>query len=76
MEELVLLNVNQVAERLGISSRQCWKLLCAGRFPKPVRLGRSVRWRQDVITKFIERGCVVERHEDPTNGRAHSKSDE
>ena len=52
-----LLTVREVANRLGVSSRQIWKLTASGRLPAPVRLARSVRWRESDISLFIERGC-------------------
>ena len=39
----LLLNVDQVASVLGISSRTVWRLHDSGQMPQCVRLGRSVR---------------------------------
>ena len=52
-----LLNVIDVAARLRISPRQVWKLVSSGRLPEPVRLSRSVRWRESDIDEWIEAGC-------------------
>lgn len=54
-----LLTVKQVAESLGISPRQVWKLNSSARLPAPVRIGgsRSVRWRALDIARFVEMGC-------------------
>ncbi|MBP7746436.1 MAG: AlpA family phage regulatory protein [Phycisphaerae bacterium] len=52
-----LLRVQEVGHRLGVSARQCWKLLASGRLPAPVRLGRSVRWRDSDIARFVRDGC-------------------
>ena len=52
-----LLNVKDVAARLRISTRQCWKMLSSGKLVEPVRLGRSVRWRALDIDEFIRLGC-------------------
>lgn len=52
-----LLRVQEVGQRLGVSARQVWKLLAAGRLPAPVRLARSVRWRESDLARFIELGC-------------------
>lgn len=51
-----LLTVRDVAERLNISTRQVWKLLAAQKLPEPLRLSRSVRWRESDITRFIACG--------------------
>ena len=52
-----LLGVREVAARLGVSSREVWKLTSCGRMPAPVRLSRSVRWRESDISEFIRLGC-------------------
>ncbi len=52
-----LLNVKDVAARLRISQRQVWKLYSSGRIPAPVRISRSVRWREDLIDRWVELGC-------------------
>lgn len=52
-----LLTVKGVAEVLKLSSRQCWKMLSAGRLPSPVRISRSVRWRSDDIARWVSMGC-------------------
>ena len=38
------LTAAEVARRLDISERHLWALLSSGRLPRPIRLGRSVRW--------------------------------
>ena len=52
-----LLTVRAVATALSVSVRQVWKLASSGRLPKPVRLSRSVRWRESDISEFIRLGC-------------------
>ncbi|MGD8452200.1 MAG: hypothetical protein PVJ57_10315 [Phycisphaerae bacterium] len=49
--------MRDVAARLGVSTRQVWKLAGSERLPLPVRLARSVRWRESDIARFIECGC-------------------
>ena len=56
-----LLAVKTVADRLAVSARQVWKLLASGRLPQPIRLGRSVRWRQSDLDKFVRVGCDMTR---------------
>lgn len=63
-----LLKVNEVAERLGVSSRQIWKLAASERLPAPVRLARSVRWRESDIARFIELGCPSREQWQQTKG--------
>lgn len=52
-----LWRVREVAEALGVSPRQIWKLLATNRLPRPIRLGRSVRWRRTDIEAYIEASC-------------------
>lgn len=52
-----LLNVNQVARFLGVSTRQVWNLRTEGLLPQPVRLGRSSRWRRTELVAWVDAGC-------------------
>jgi len=52
-----LLSVKVVAGMLDCSSRQVWKLLASGRLPRPLRLGRSVKWKSNDIARFIAAEC-------------------
>ena len=52
-----LMNVNQVAEFLGVSVRQVWNLRTEGLLPQPVRLGRSSRWRRSELIAWVDAGC-------------------
>lgn len=61
-----LLTVKEVSGALRLSQRQVWKLAASGRLPKPVKLGRSARWRRDQIEEFISNGC---RMQEPTGAR-------
>ncbi|MGO9597026.1 MAG: helix-turn-helix transcriptional regulator [Isosphaeraceae bacterium] len=58
-ETKTLLNAEEVAAMLGVSERTLWRLLSAGRVPKPVRFGRSTRWRLADVEEWINRGCPV-----------------
>ena len=53
----LLVDATVVAELLGISPRTVWRLLSAGKLPKPVRLGRSVRWRKRLVEDWVSQGC-------------------
>ena len=52
-----LLSVRELAGKLKVSTRHVWALLSSGRLPKPVRVGRAVRWRADDVTRWVEMGC-------------------
>jgi excisionase family DNA binding protein len=53
-----LIDVQEVARRLGISDRTVWRLNSAGKLPKPITIGqKSKRWRADEIAAWVEAGC-------------------
>jgi excisionase family DNA binding protein len=53
------LNAEEVAKLLGISSRHLWALNSSGRLPRPIRLGRSVRWRIEELRAWLAAGAPV-----------------
>lgn len=52
-----LINVSELADLLSLSVRTVWRLNSAGRLPKPVRLGRSVKWRKNEIIDWLASNC-------------------
>jgi excisionase family DNA binding protein len=57
MIEPLLLTADRMAALLEISKRTLWRLRSAGRLPRPVLLGGSVRWRSDEVRLWVSRGC-------------------
>jgi excisionase family DNA binding protein len=55
--EVLLLDAVSVAEMLNISRTTFYALKAAGRLPKPIRLGRCVRWRIEEIKEWVNVGC-------------------
>ena len=55
--EKLLLRPDEVADMLGVSRSQLYKLHSSGRFPLPVRLGRSTRWRKRELIEWTDAGC-------------------
>jgi excisionase family DNA binding protein len=53
----VMLDVEQVAELLGVSTRHVRRLVDAGKCPAPVRLGRVCRWPRPAVEAWIADGC-------------------
>ena len=49
-----LLTVKQVAQRATISVATVCRLTKSGDLPQPVRIGRSVRWRESDLQKHIQ----------------------
>jgi prophage regulatory protein len=48
-----LLSINQVLERTGLPRSTFYWKRAHGEFPAPVRLGRFVAWRDDVIFHWL-----------------------
>jgi excisionase family DNA binding protein len=44
----------QVAKMLGVSVRSVERLVATGQLPRPVRLGRLLRWKLSTIQKHLE----------------------
>ena len=51
--ELSLLTRHQVEARCAISRSEIYKLMERSAFPRPVRIGRAVRWRSDDIAEWM-----------------------
>lgn len=52
-----LITAEELAKLMQVSERTLWRLLSGGKLPKPVRIGRSTRWRLAEVNDWIERGC-------------------
>jgi excisionase family DNA binding protein len=53
----IALSADEVAEALGISRAHVWKLASTGRLPKPVHLGRAVRWPRKDLEAWLAAGA-------------------
>jgi excisionase family DNA binding protein len=53
----VMLDVEHVAELFDVSTRHIRRLVDAGKFPQPVRLGGCVRWPRHVVDAWLADGC-------------------
>lgn len=49
-------SAEEVAKLLGISRAHVWRLHSSGRIPRPVRLGRAVRWNRKNLEAWLEAG--------------------
>ena len=61
---VLLIAAEEVARLMGISERTLWRLLSAGKIPKPLHVGRSARWRLAEVREWIDRGCPVGKGDD------------
>ena len=43
--------------RLGLSKRQIFRLKSSGKLPAPVKIGSSIRWVSDEISRWILAGA-------------------
>jgi len=64
------LTAADVARQLGISERHLWALHSSARLPRPVRLGRSVRWGADELRRWLEAGAPPRDRWEATRDRA------
>ena len=60
-EKAIAISARQFAAMLNVSLRQIWRLNSAGRLPKPIRLGGSVRWNRAEVQQWFEGGCLDRR---------------
>lgn len=54
-----LIDARELARRLGISTRQVFKLRATGQLPTATKLARSTRWRERDVDAYIAAGCRV-----------------
>jgi predicted DNA-binding transcriptional regulator AlpA len=71
-----LINVKTLASMLATSVRSVWRYRSAGRLPKAVRVGSSVRWRVSDIKLWIKLGLPtqVEFEATKANGGQNAQS--
>ena len=55
--ERYLISADDLARMLGVSRRSIWRLNSAGRIPRQIKIGGSVRWDCDEINRWILAGC-------------------
>lgn len=50
-----MVDLNWVAELLRVSTRKLWRMIASGDFPKPVKVGRAVRFFISEILQYQEK---------------------
>lgn len=73
VHEALAISARQLSQMLGISLRQCWRLSSAGKLPKPVRLGGSIRWNRAEVQHWFEAGCPDRRLWESMKGTTHGR---
>ncbi len=57
LDTALAISARDLKEMLNVSLRQVWRLNAAGKLPKPIRLGGSVRWNRQEIVDWFGAGC-------------------
>lgn len=70
--ERLALPAGDVASLLGISLRHLRALDASGRLPRPVRLGRAVRWNRAELRAWLDAGCPPRAEWEAIDGRRRS----
>jgi excisionase family DNA binding protein len=60
-DESLLLDTKQVAELLGIGERTLWRWSRSGSAPRPIKIGKTVRFSADEIREWVAKGRPHER---------------
>ena len=71
-QNIQLLSAKKLAGKMLLSARTIWRLRSAGKLPKPVPVGGSIRWRQSDIQQWLDLDCPDQRTFDAMKGR-HGK---
>jgi excisionase family DNA binding protein len=56
-DESLLVDTQEAAKLLQCSARKIFKMQIAGEMPKPIRIGRAVRWGRAELIAWIDAGC-------------------
>ena len=57
LEKVIAISAKELAAKLSLSQRTIWRLLSAGKLPRPVSVGGSKRFLMSDVRLFIECGC-------------------
>jgi len=52
-----LLRARELAAILHVSQRHVWRISKVGKLPRPVKVGKCVRWLQSDIETWLDMGC-------------------
>jgi excisionase family DNA binding protein len=52
-----LIDSKQVSQLLRVSRTTVYEMRTQGRLPKPIQLGRAVRWNYEEIKQWVNAGC-------------------
>ena len=72
MNEPQLLNKSQVISIVRVCDRSIERLVKAGRFPRPVRLGKCAYWEEQVVESWMAAKMEAQRAWKPKQRRGHA----
>ncbi|ASE02768.1 TPA: AlpA family phage regulatory protein [Salmonella enterica] len=49
-----MVDMKFITEFTGLTDKWFYKLISEGRFPEPIKLGRSSRWLQSEVEKWVQ----------------------
>ena len=55
----LLIDTKQAAKLLKVSERTLWGMWNSREMPKPIRIGRAVRWSYDELKAWVAAGCPL-----------------
>jgi predicted DNA-binding transcriptional regulator AlpA len=64
-----LIDVDEVGAITSFCPKTIRRMADSGRLPRPIRLGRAIRWRRDEILRWIEAGCPSRDRWDALNSK-------
>jgi excisionase family DNA binding protein len=53
----LLIDCKQVSQLLRVSRTTVYEMRTQGKLPKPIQLGRAVRWSYEEIRRWVDSGC-------------------
>lgn len=53
----LLIDIKATAKLLDLSERTVWGMANSGRIPKPIKIGRLVRWSHEEFRAWVSAGC-------------------
>jgi excisionase family DNA binding protein len=57
LQQALAISARELAGLLNVSLRQIWRLSSAGKLPRPLKIGGSVRWDRDEVLRWFREGC-------------------
>jgi predicted DNA-binding transcriptional regulator AlpA len=56
----MLIDSREAMRLLKVAKRTLWQMHTTGKMPPPIRIGRAIRWRLEVLKQWVEAGCPVD----------------